>query len=137
MITAVIDTNILVAAMRSRQGASYRLIDEFMTLPPAWNWSISQACLLEYEEVLHRQQIPAEIIDSFLADLLHRADKISRVQSLRPLLHDPDDEFLAELALSASADYLVTFNKSHFRPLESLGIQLATPAEFLNLFTRA
>jgi putative PIN family toxin of toxin-antitoxin system len=136
MITAVIDTNILVAAMRSRQGASYRLIDEFMTLP-TWNWSISQACLLEYEELLHRQQIPAEIIDSFLGDLLHRADKISRVQSLRPLLNDPDDEFLAELVLSASADYLVTFNKSHFRPLECLGVQLATPAEFLNLITRA
>jgi predicted nucleic acid-binding protein len=92
---------------------------------------------LEYEELLHRQQIPVEIIDSFLGDLLHRADKISRVQPLRPLLHDPDDEFLAELALSASADYLVTFNKNHFRPLEHLGVQLATPAEFLNLITRA
>ena len=133
MITAVIDTNILVAALRSRKGASYKLIDEFMSLPPTWKWSISHACLLEYEELLHREKIPQHTIDTFLGDLLLRADKITRLQRLRPLLNDPDDEFLAELVPCASAHCLVTFNKTDFRPLEKFGVRLATPAEFLKI----
>jgi predicted nucleic acid-binding protein len=90
-------------------------------------------CILEYEEVLVRQFHDRELVDDFLNDLVARADKITRVECVRPLLPDPDDEVFAELALAAEADWLVTFNKSDFMPLPSLGVLLATPAEFLKI----
>lgn len=72
-------------------------------------------------------------MDAFLNDLVARADKITRVECVRPLLPDPDDEMFAELALAAEADWLVTFNKTDFVPLPSLGVGLATPAELLKV----
>ena len=130
---AVVDTNVVSAAFRSKSGASFRLIDEFFALPARWQWSVSSACIFEYEEVLVRQFHDRELVDAFLNDLVAKADKIMRVECVRPLLPDPDDEMFAELALAAEADWLVTFNKSDFVPLSSLGVGLATPAEFLKV----
>ena len=130
---AVVDTNVVSAAFRSKNGASFRLIDEFLTTPTRWQWSVSSACIFEYEEVLVRQSHDRESVDDFLNDLVARADKITRVECVRPLLPDPDDEMFAELALAAEADFLITFNKSDFLPLPSLGVLLATPAEFLKI----
>jgi predicted nucleic acid-binding protein len=130
---AVVDTNVVSAAFRSKSGASFRLIDEFFALPARWQWSVSSACIFEYEEVLLRQFHDQELVDAFLNDLVAKADKITRVECVRPLLPDPDDEMFAELALAAEADWLVTFNKSDFLPLPSLGVLLATPAEFLKV----
>jgi predicted nucleic acid-binding protein len=130
---AVVDTNVVSAAFRSKSGASFRLIDEFFTKPASWQWSVSSACIFEYEEVLVRQFHDRELVDAFLSDLVAKADKITRVECVRPLLPDPDDEMFAELALAAEADWLVTFNKSDFLPLPSLGVLLATPAEFLKI----
>lgn len=130
---AVVDTNVVAAAFRSKSGASFRLIDEFFALPARWQWSVSSACIFEYKEVLLRQFHDRELVGAFLNDLVAKADKIVRVECVRPLLPDPDDEMFAELALAAEADYLVTFNKSDFTPLPPLGVGLATPAEFLKV----
>lgn len=130
---AVVDTNVVSAAFRSKNGASFRLIDEFLTTPTRWQWSVSSGCIFEYEEVLVRQFHDRELVDDFLNDLVARAEKITRVECVRPLLPDPDDEMFAELALAAEADFLITFNKSDFMPLPSLGVLLATPAEFLKI----
>lgn len=130
---SVVDTNVVSAAFRSKNGASFRLIDEFFATPASWQWSVSSACIFEYEEVLVRQFHDRESVDGFLNGLVARADKITRVECVRPLLPDPDDEMFAELALAAEADFLITFNKSDFMPLPSLGVLLATPAEFLKI----
>lgn len=130
---AVVNTNVVSAAFRSKNGASFRLIDKFFTQSASWQWSVSSACIFEYEEVLLRQFHDRKLVDDFLNDLVARADKITRVECVRPLLPDPDDEMFAELALAAEADFLITFNKSDFLPLPSLGVLLATPAEFLKI----
>lgn len=129
-MTAAVDTNVLVAAFQSRLGSSFWMIDEFMAGRASWSWVVSNACIAEYEEILLRRGLPGESVGRFLDDLVARADRIARVQRLRPLLPDPDDEFLAELVLSADADVLVTFNKADFRSLTTFGVRLATPAEF-------
>jgi len=95
-VRAVIDTNVVAAAFRSKSGASFRLIDEFFALPARWLWSVSSACSFEYEEVLLRQFHDRELVDAFLNDLVAKADKITRVECVRPLLPDPDDEIFAE-----------------------------------------
>jgi predicted nucleic acid-binding protein len=50
---------------------------------------------------------------------------------LRPLLPDPDDEFLLELAVAGRADGIVTHNVRHFAGAERVGIRVMTPREFL------
>ncbi|MFM8720964.1 MAG: putative toxin-antitoxin system toxin component, PIN family [Chthoniobacterales bacterium] len=97
--------------MSSKNGASFRLIDELFTTSASWQWSVSSACIFEYEEVLVRQLHDRELVEDFLNDLVARADKIARVECVRPLLPDPDDELFAGLALAAKADFLITFNK--------------------------
>ncbi len=128
---AVVDTNVVSAAFRSRNGASFRLIDEFFTAPASWQWSVSSACMLEYEEVLVRQFHDRELVDVFLNDLVARADKITRVECVRPLLPDPDDEMFAELALAAEADWLVTLTSRTSCHSHRWGWGLLLPRNFL------
>jgi predicted nucleic acid-binding protein len=54
-LAVVLDTNVIVAAMRSRQGCSFKIIDDFMTGKTTWEWNVSNSCVLEYEEVLLRE----------------------------------------------------------------------------------
>lgn len=132
-IQAVIDTNVLVAAMRSTRGASFKLIDDFMAGQNAWEWNISNACVLEYEEVLLREGLPAPVVAAFLADLLTKGIRIRIPKSFRPIARDPDDDVFAELALTLNADYLVTFNIRDLISVRSFGISVVTPSEFLKL----
>ena len=119
-LAVVLDTNVIVAAMRSRQGCSFRIIDDFMTRKPAWEWNISNSSVLEYEEVLLKEGVPPQVVDAFLADLLAKATRIRIPRNSRPLVPDPDDDVFAELALTANADYMVTFTI----PAPCLGLSL-------------
>lgn len=132
-IQAVIDTNVLVAALRSRQGCSFSLVDDFMTGRASWKWNVSNACILEYEEVLLRKGIPFPIADAFLCDLLAQATRIRISSNFRPLALDPDDDIFAELALAADADCLVTFNVRDLSSVRRFGIAVVTPAEFVRI----
>src|SRR2546423_1715197 len=53
MQRAVVDTNVLVSALRSRRGASFRLIS--LLGDSQWQPVISVALILEYEAVGHRE----------------------------------------------------------------------------------
>ena len=130
----VLDTNVIVAALRSRRGASHVVVQRIraggdLTL------HLSAAVVLEYEEILLREIVPelagAEDVAAFLDELVAVAVCHSRIEPWRPLSVDPDDDCLMELALTADAEALITFNKAHFRPAEAMGIELLTPGEFL------
>jgi predicted nucleic acid-binding protein len=71
---------------------------------------------------------PASLV-GFDVDLLPaiRGD----VHLWRLLAKDPNDAFLLELAVRASADFLITYNTQDFPAAASFGINLATPKEFL------
>ena len=49
----------------------------------------------------------------------------------RPLVHDPDDDFLIDLAIEAQADFIISYNRRDLKPAEKLGIMIVTPKEFL------
>lgn len=55
MYEAVLDTNVLVAALRSKRGASHRLVRAIGT--GNWRPNISVALALEYEDVLKRRNV--------------------------------------------------------------------------------
>ena len=129
------DTSVLVAAARSRHGASHALLSR---LPdPRFQPAISipvfveyRAVLLRPENLLHRSAPQA---DGFLDFLL----SVSHLQEIyflwRPVLPDPDDDLLFELAVAANARYVVTHNLRDFRGMEKWGIRAVTPSDFLEL----
>ena len=133
MIRAVIDTNVLVSAILSRRGASYRLL---RTLGEGgWELQYSTTLLLEYEALLTRQADRIGLSRGVIDAILDRICATGRENSIffrwRPTLSDPNDDFLLELAISCQCEYVVTFNRRHLGLAESYGMRVVTPGEFL------
>lgn len=135
MYQVVLDTNVLVAAMRSRLGASYRLLDRVGD--GLWRPNLTIALLLEYEAVLKRDcrdfGLSLEDIDDLLDGIcsqsgLHRVYFLWRSRS-----KDPNDDLVLEAAIASHSDFIVTFNKRDFAHSGEFGIQCLTPREFLIL----
>jgi putative PIN family toxin of toxin-antitoxin system len=131
----VLDTSVLVAAARSRQGASFQLV----SLLPSRKFEIALTVALytEWQAVMTRaEHLPpgARAEDAlgflrYLASLAHLQD----VHFLwRPFLRDPDDDMVLECAASAGCGTIVTHNVRDFRRCESLNILAMTPADFLH-----
>ena len=131
MLDVVLDTNILVSAFRSSLGASYRLLQ---TLEQGqWRPVISPALALEYESVLKRgageSGLSARDIDDFIEYLCSRGRLVQVYFRWRPLLPDPDDDRILEVAVRTGSP-IVTFNVRDFRGAERFGIRTMSPGEF-------
>src|SRR5205807_3750667 len=96
---------------------------------------LSTALLLEYEEVARREAqqfwLHPERIDDVLDYLAAHAQEHAISFRWRPLLPDPDDDFILELAVAAEVGYIVTHNLRHFAGVERFGIAAITPAQIL------
>ena len=129
---AVIDTNVLVAGLRSRHGTSFRLLR--MLGDPRWRPCVSVPVALEYEDVLKREFMKTVIspgdVDLLLDYLFGIADLVEVQFRLRPTLRDPDDERILELAAHAGAS-IVTFNTRDFVGAVAYGVPVVLPVEFL------
>ncbi len=130
----VVDTNVVVAGLRSRVGASNLVLQKVRSAEQL-RLHLSASVVLEYEEVLLREIVPdlasAGELAAFLDDLVSVSVCHARIASWRPMSEDPDDDSFLELAFTADADCIVTFNKAHLRPAEALGSDLLTPGELL------
>lgn len=129
----VVDTNVLVAGLRSRRGASYRLLD--LVGRGHFEVNVSVPLVMEYEDVLSRQhiQLPVSreavdaLIDYFcLVGIQHQIFFL-----WRPFLRDPKDDMVLELAVKAECEYIITHNVKDFRGAEKFNLQVLTPGEFL------
>jgi putative PIN family toxin of toxin-antitoxin system len=102
MRRVVLDTSVVASAFRSREGASYALLDHIADrrLAPL----VTTALFLQYEEVLNRpEQLKASRLTHVevgqrLAALAAAAEAVSVYYSLRPQLPDPGDELVFEAA---------------------------------------
>ena len=132
MLQIVIDTNVLVAAMRSRKGDSNRLLRYLGD--PRWQVNISAALIFEYDEVLRRQASAGVFPLRLVEIIVDRFCAVGRENSIffrwRPFLTDADDEFLLDLAVRCQCDYLITFDERHLAPAASFGVRVLTPREF-------
>lgn len=135
MIRAVIDTNVLVAAMRSRNGASFALLS--LVGDERWAPAVSSTLLLEYEEVCLREARRSGLSDWIAEAIIDRITAASSLHSihfrLRPQLKDPDDEFVLELAAASQAEFLVTHNIRDFQGSDAFGVRVVTPKDFLRI----
>jgi len=131
----VLDTNVIISALRSKKGASYKLL----SLVGTHQFEIhdSVALILEYEDVIqrHREEfgLSEEDVSVFIDSLCSMAQHHKIYFLWRPFLSDPNDELVLELAVSAECEYIVTHNISDFRGSGKFGIQAITPKEFLQI----
>lgn len=132
-LESVLDTNVLIAALRSRRGASFELLR--LVGDERWRLHLSTALLLEYEEVAHREAqhlwLHPERIEYVLDYLATSGQEHAISFRWRPLLNDPDDDFILELAVAANVRYIVTHNLRNFAGVDSFGIEAITPAQML------
>lgn len=132
-LNIIIDTNVLVAGLRSRTGASFRLLELLGT--GRFDLSVSVPLVLEYEEVLLQQAPQLLLSQRDIRDFLDYLCSAARQQSIfflwRPKLPDPDDDFVLEAAVAAGARRIVTFNQRDFVDAKQFGIRVCSPREFL------
>jgi len=133
---AVLDTNILVAASRSRNGASHAVLRALRE--GRFTALASVPLMLEYEALLHRpEQLAAAnrtaaATTAFLDALAVLVEPVTFFYLWRPQTRDPGDEMVLETALNGCADCIVTHNGADFHPAAArFRLAVLTPAEFL------
>ena len=131
----VLDTNVLVAAGRSRNGASFALLQALRA--NRFCLLASVPLFLEYEAVLKRPEHllvghrSAAMVDAFLDALVLVVEPVHLFYLWRPQLRDPADEMVLETALNGRAEALVTFNIDDFAAARRFALPVLTPATFL------
>ena len=131
----VLDTSVLIAAVRSAKGASRELLR--MVLDGELKPLVSVPIVLEYEAVLTRPEHFAgsagaepnvEIVKAFC----RMGEPVHISHRLRPQLIDPDDEFVLETAYHGKARMIVTLNTRDFLiAARRFGIAVLGPGEAL------
>ncbi len=117
-VSLVLDTDVLVAALRSDQGASRQLL--LAALDRRFDLLLSVPLMLEYEAALTRPEhlaacgISAGEVERVLDDLVSVATPVRLAFRWRPKLHDANDDMVLETAVNGSADAIVTFNRRDF-----------------------
>ena len=112
MYQVVIDTNVLVAALLSNRGASHRLLN--LVGDRRWRINLSVPLVLEHEQTLKRVCVAGDLNAGDIDGVLHFLCANPSLRLIfflwRPLLRDPNDHFVLELAVESRADFLITFN---------------------------
>lgn len=126
----VLDTNVLFSAMRSSLGSSYRLLQRIDKAPLQLH--ISTPLALEYESVLKRNKsLSNSDVDAVVDYLCHISERHGIFYLWRPVLRDPQDDHVLELAVKANA-MIITWNLKDFVPASSqFGLVVETPRGLL------
>lgn len=132
----VLDTTVLVAALRSDRGASRALLTD--ALGGRFPLLVSVPLMLEYEAVATRAEhlaaagVSAQDVRDVLDALATILEPVRLAFLWRPVLRDADDDMVLETAVNGRADLLVTVNRRDFLPdARRFGIRIVSPAEAL------
>jgi predicted nucleic acid-binding protein len=132
--TLILDTNVLVAGLRSSLGASHVLLR--LVGSGRFTLGLTAALVLEYEAVCTRSLdvlgLTAEDL-GVLLDYLCAVGKRSAVRfRLRPSTADSGDEMVLEAAVATGSDWVVTHNvRDMAAGAARFGVEVLTPGEAL------
>jgi putative PIN family toxin of toxin-antitoxin system len=134
----VLDTTVVVAALRTRAGAGnavLRLVAKRRLIP-----LVSPPLFLEYEDVLKRAEqriahgLTLEMIDEFLSEFAALVEPVEVRFLWRPQVRDPSDEMVLEAAVNGRADALVTYNVRDFALAgERFAVPVLRPPDLLKM----
>ena len=130
----VLDTNILIAALMSRRGASFKLLS--LIGQEFFETVVSVPLVLEYEDVAKRLSgdkiaLSSDMIDDVIDYICSMSVHQSIYYLWRPLLKDPKDDLVLEVAINAQADAIITFNIRDFAEASQHDVEIITPKTFL------
>jgi putative PIN family toxin of toxin-antitoxin system len=135
----VLDTNVLVSALRSRRGASYKLLS--LVGDRLFDVVISVPLVVEYEAAAKRHSRQLGLTHSDIDDIIDYLCQVGLRRDIfflwRPILRDPKDDLVLEVAVESESDYLVTHNLKDFAGADRFGIRVVTPKEFLKVIGQA
>jgi putative PIN family toxin of toxin-antitoxin system len=133
-VKVVLDTDVVVAAIRSPRGASAAILRAARQGRTTLLLSVPLA--LEYEAVCSQAEhrlaagLSDREVEVFLTAVVALAEPVTTHFLWRPQLRDPGDEMVLEAAVNGRADALVTFNARHFGTVPAqLGVEVLLPRE--------
>jgi len=129
-VRAVLDTNVLVSALLSPEGACARVLAAAGT--GRLIVVLDERILAEYKMVLSRPKFgfDGNLVEALTAQLHALAENVT-VSSARLALPDEGDVKFVEVALAARADCIITGNARHFPVTACQGVSVLTPQQFL------
>lgn len=129
----VIDTSVMVSALKSNRGAAFRILS--LITSGKFEFHLSVPLIFEYEASLKKVVLSPtwthEEIDELLDIICLFGIKHDIWYLWRPLSKDAGDDFVAELAVTAGVDAIVTHNVKDFQAMPTFGIKVLRPKEFL------
>ena len=135
----MLDSSVLVAALRSRRGASFHLVK--LLRAGRFEIALSVPLALEYEAVLLRHAKELGLSEDEATGLVDYLCMVAHHEEIhflwRPSLSDPRDEFILELAVAAQCDAIVTRNVRDFEGASRFGLSVVTPGAFLERLKQA
>ena len=138
----VIDTNVFLSSLFSKNGASHKLVlwivNQYKQNHKKYN-VISNTLVTEFDDVLTRDKNIEKFKNFSISEVKEFIDGIclisnhQRINFLwRPFLKDSNDDMVLEVAFNSKADYIVTHNIKDFKGVEdNFNIEVITPKEFL------
>jgi putative PIN family toxin of toxin-antitoxin system len=132
-LRVVLDTNVVVSALRSNRGASFRLLSAVDS--GRFEICLSVPLVLEYEAALYRQARSLGLTRRDVGFVLDYLCAVAHRQPIfflwRPQLRDPQDDMVLELAVAAGCRFIVSFNKRDFAAARGFSVQVVNPRDFL------
>lgn len=130
----VIDTNVVIAALRSQRGASALLLS--LLAEGRFEAHLSIPLALEYEDVLIRQRgelgLSADDVAALIDSLCALSIRHEHIYfNWRPSLPDERDEHILDLAVKGNCEAIITYNIRDFGGAKHFGIRAIDPQTFL------
>ena len=140
-VRLVLDTDVVVAGMRSPVGASAAILRAARRNRVTLLASVPLA--LEYEAICHEAEhrmasgLSDWQVGVFVDAVIAMAEAVETHFLWRPQLRDPNDEMVLEAAVNGQADAIVTFNLRDFgtAPAE-FGVEVLLPREAIGRIKR-
>jgi putative PIN family toxin of toxin-antitoxin system len=130
----VVDSSVMVAAVRSDAGASRHLL--VAGLERRFIMLASVPLLIEYQAVMTRQEhlavsrLSVRDLEDLLDAVAATVEPVWLDFLWRPVLIDADDDMVLETAVNGQANSIATFNRRHFVSVrKQFGIDVLSPAE--------
>ena len=128
----VLDTNVVLAALRSKNGLSRKWLQAALT--GTIEMLVSIPLFLEYEDILKRPEhltatgLTVELVNEFLNGLSNVIIPVEISYLWRPQLNDPKDEMVLEAAVNGQADWIISYNVKDFaKAARYFSINIGTP----------